>query len=72
MIKPEELVGKKWARWYRLSPAQRWQESEQLWQVYLALGGSLDPEPDSFFQPDDVPRESAKQRKILKIIKRLP
>ncbi len=47
MIQPEDLVGGEWAEWYRLTPLQRWLESEKLWQTYLALGGSLDPEPDS-------------------------
>jgi hypothetical protein len=50
----EELVGAEWAEWYRLTPAQRWLESEKLWQTYLALGGSLDPEPDTqspFYDP---------------------
>jgi hypothetical protein len=54
MIEPEELVGEEWAEWYRLSPAQRWLESEKLWETFLALGGSLDPEPDTqspFFDP---------------------
>lgn len=36
LIQPEELVGKKWARWYRLTPAQRWAETEKLWEKYLA------------------------------------
>src|SRR5450759_2122941 len=47
MIQVEELVGDEWAEWYRLTPVQRWLESEKLWQTYLALGGSLDPEPDT-------------------------
>src|SRR5437870_6971276 len=47
MIQPEELVGGEWAEWYRLTPLERWLESEKLWQAYLALGGSLDPEPDT-------------------------
>jgi hypothetical protein len=47
MIQPEELVGGEWAEWYRLTPVQRWLESEKLWQTSLALGGSLDPEPDT-------------------------
>ena len=47
MIQPEQLVGDEWAEWYRLTPLERWLESEKLWQVYLALGGSLDPEPDT-------------------------
>ena len=42
MIQAEELVGGEWAEWYRLTPVQRWLESEKLWQTYLALGGSLD------------------------------
>lgn len=54
MVDLEELVGAEWAEWYRLTPAQRWLESEKLWQTYLALGGSLDPEPDTqspFYDP---------------------
>src|SRR5438876_8018183 len=47
MIQPEELVGGEGAEWYRLTPVQRWLESEKLWQTCLALGGSLDPEPDT-------------------------
>ena len=30
MIQPEELVGGEWAEWYRLTPVQRWLESEKL------------------------------------------
>jgi hypothetical protein len=47
MVAPEQLVGEEWAEWYRLTPLQRWLESEKLWQTYLSLGGSLDPEPDT-------------------------
>ena len=47
MISPEELVGEEWAAWYRLSPVERWRESEKLWDVYLYLGGSLEPQPDT-------------------------
>jgi hypothetical protein len=32
--------------WWRLTPAQRFQESQKLWSTFVALGGSLDPEPD--------------------------
>ncbi len=64
MISAEELVGEEWAEWYRLTPAQRLPETSRLWQTYLALGGSLDPEPDTqspFFdarapRPLTVPR----------------
>ena len=33
--------------WALLSPEERYIESGKLWAVYLNLGGSLDPEPDS-------------------------
>ena len=35
-----------WTEWYRLTPQERWAESQKLWQFYLQVGGSLDPEPD--------------------------
>ena len=72
MIQPEQLVGDEWAEWYRLTPVQRWLESEKLWQTYLALGGSLDPEPDTqspFFDPKEYRPESAKQRGIERVIR---
>ena len=33
--------------WYTLSPAQRFSESQKLWEVFLLFGGSVEPEPDS-------------------------
>jgi|GEM_PF-1853222 len=56
MISAEELVGEEWAEWYSMTPMERWEESGKLWEVYLAMGGSLDPEPDTqspFFDPND-------------------
>ena len=44
-----------WREWYGLTPIERWAESEKLWAHYLAVGGSLDPEPDTqspFFDPE--------------------
>jgi hypothetical protein len=32
--------------WVKLTPAQRMLETTKLWKLYVALGGSLDPEPD--------------------------
>jgi len=46
-VSPEELVGHEWAEWYRLTPAERWLESEKLWQIYLSWERPLDPEPDT-------------------------
>jgi hypothetical protein len=30
-----------------MTPQQRWRETLELWDFYLAVGGSLDPEPDA-------------------------
>jgi len=32
--------------WLHLDPAKRFLETTKLWRLYLALGGSLDPEPN--------------------------
>ncbi len=55
MIPLEELCDPEWAEWYRMTPQQRWAAQEQLWEIFLALGGSLEPEPDTqspFYDPD--------------------
>ncbi len=41
------LDEEQWRQWYRMSPAERWRVSEELWEFYLSCGGSLDPESDS-------------------------
>ena len=59
MIPIEDICDPEWAEWYRMTPQERWAESAKLWRTYLALGGSLDPEPDTqspFFHADE-PRE---------------
>ena len=33
--------------WYRMSPAERFIESQKLWEVFVLLGGDYDPEPDT-------------------------
>ena len=35
-----------WKEWYRLTPLELWRESMKLWQFFLTVKGSLDPEPD--------------------------
>ena len=55
MIDIEDVCEPEWAEWYLMTPQQRWAESEKLWEVFLSLGGSLDPEPDTqspFFDAD--------------------
>ena len=51
----ELLVGAEWADWYRLTPLERWSESERLREAFLDLGGNLGVPPDShspFFDAD--------------------
>jgi hypothetical protein len=33
--------------WYSLTPAERFLESQRLWEVFILFGGNLDPEPDT-------------------------
>lgn len=73
MIRPEDLVGEEWAEWYRLSPVERWLESEKLWQLYLSVGGSLDPEPDTqspFFDARAPRPRSAHGRSGVRLLRR--
>lgn len=55
MIPIEDFCESEWAEWYLMTPQRRWAESQKLWQTYLSLGGTLDPEPDTqspFFDPE--------------------
>src|SRR5438093_12337247 len=70
MIQPEELVGGEWAEWYRLTPVERWQESTKLWQTYLALGGSLDPEPDTQSPFFDARAQNRPEPPVVKLRKK--
>ena len=73
MITPEELVGEEWAEWYMMTPQERWAESMKLWETYLSLGGSLDPEPDTqspFFDRREASQEPADGRPGLRVIRR--
>jgi hypothetical protein len=56
MIELDDFYDPEEAEWIRMTPQERFAESERLWQVYLSLGGSLDPEPDSdspFFDEEE-------------------
>ena len=69
---PEELVGEEWASWYKMTPIERWQASSNLWQTYLTLGGSLDPEPDTqspFFDGSVKGALSAHGRSGLRVLR---
>ena len=62
-----------WAAWYALTPLQRLEESSKLWETYLKLGGSLDPEPDSqspFFDPAEWRASALDGRPGLRVVRR--
>ena len=62
-----------WADWYQLTPQERWEQSQALWPVFLALGGTLDPEPDTqspFFDPDEWRPCAADGRPGLRVLRR--
>jgi hypothetical protein len=72
-IEPEDICSPEWAEWYRLTPQERWRESEKLWQNYLAFGGSLDPEPDTqspFYFADEAGSRSADGRSGVRLLRR--
>jgi hypothetical protein len=72
-IRAEDLVGEEWAEWYRLTPQERFLESMKLWDTYLALGGSLDPEPDTqspFFDPEEWRQNSLDGRPGVRVLRR--
>ena len=69
----EDVAGAEWAEWYRLTPEERFLESMKLWETYLALGGSLDPEPDTqspFFDPDEWRDNAADGRPGVRVLRR--
>jgi hypothetical protein len=69
----EAIVGAEWAEWYGLTPAERFLESMKLWETYLALGGSLEPEPDTqspFFDPEEWRENAADGRPGVRVLRR--
>lgn len=42
----ERRVGPERMEWYSMTPAERWEATGALWINFLALKGSLDPNPD--------------------------
>ena len=71
-VSAEDLVGEEWAEWYRLTPQERFLESMKLWETYLALGGSLEPEPDTqspFFDADEWRENAAHGRTGVRVLR---
>ncbi|SPF55167.1 conserved hypothetical protein [Candidatus Sulfopaludibacter sp. SbA4] len=72
-LRAEEIAGEEWAAWYALSPGERFLESIRLWETYLALGGSLEPEPDTqspFFDPEEWRENAAHGRPGVRVLRR--
>jgi hypothetical protein len=64
-----------WKEWLDLSPIERFRRSEELFAQYLAMGGSLDPDPDptSPFEDPEAPATGvAYGRPGLRIVRRSP
>jgi hypothetical protein len=73
MIDPEELVEPEWVEWYGMTPLERLEASGRLWEQYLSMGGSLDPEPDTqspFFDPEASPAMPDDGRAGLRVVRR--
>lgn len=69
----EAVCSGEWLEWYSLTPQQRWSESQKLWQTYVALGGSLDPEPDTqspFYDAEASGESAAHGRSGLRVVRR--
>jgi len=62
-----------WEEWRKLTAEQRFLESMKLWETYLALGGSLEPEPDTqspFFDPEEWRENLAHGRSGVRVLRR--
>lgn len=73
VIQPEDICEPEWAAWYRLTPEERWEKSQAMWADFLALGGSLDPEPDTqspFFNAQEWRQSAAHGRSSVRIVRR--
>ncbi|MDI6788563.1 MAG: hypothetical protein QME51_09355 [Planctomycetota bacterium] len=47
-LHPEKtVIAEETLDWYRMSPVERFTESQKLWEVFILLGGNYEPEPDT-------------------------
>jgi len=72
-LRAEDIVGEEWAEWYALRPEERFLESMKLWDTYVALGGSLEPEPDTqspFFDPEEWRANAVDGRPGVRVLRR--
>jgi hypothetical protein len=62
-----------WREWADMTPLERFHESEKLFAQYLAMGGSLDPDPDPespFYDPETWRAGSGHGRAGLRVVRR--
>ena len=68
-----EEMPDEWKEWIELSPIERFRQSEKLFAQYLAMGGSLDPDPDPtspFYDPETSSTGAAYGRPGLRVLRR--
>ena len=68
-----EQLPDEWKEWLDLTPLERFAESEKLFAQYLAMGGSLDPDPDPtspFDDPSQWRAGAAHGRAGLRVLRR--
>ena len=62
-----------WKEWIDLTPIERFRQSERIFAEYLAMGGSLDPDPDPtspFYDPNEWHTGVAYGRAGLRVLRR--
>ena len=62
-----------WKEWISLAPLERLRRSEQIFAQYLAMGGSLDPDPDPtspFYDAETSSTGAAYGRPGLRVLRR--
>ena len=68
-----EEMPEEWQEWLELTPIERFRQSEKIFAQYLAMGGSLDPDPDPtspFYDPDQWRAGAAYGRAGLRVLRR--
>ncbi|MEQ1859177.1 MAG: hypothetical protein ABMA13_04515 [Chthoniobacteraceae bacterium] len=68
-----EQLPDEWKDWLNLTPIERFRESEKIFAQYLAMGGTLDPDPDPtspFYAPEEWRPDLAHGRAGLRLLRR--
>lgn len=68
-----EDLPEEWQEWIDMTPMERFCESEKIFAQYLAMGGSLDPDPDPtspFYDPEQWNKSAAHGRAGLRLLRR--